>query len=417
MKYLFIIVTSCLASFPLQAQPAENGLQVRAVNYKDDSGKGRIDLFTEIPYSLLTFNATPNGFVAQYRVNAEIVTLDLDYRPRNVMLSPVWEQTVTESIHANTMGKDLYDFSMYSAQLETGTYLISVTLTDLNSSLIYYTEISFQLREYPAPVSLSDVVLLAGYDSERQTILPHIAKDIEAGDLQIYYEVYANQAESLVVTKLLHQHRAASQSDLPYQWSDTLTVDAGRHQQIAYIPARNLEFGLYDLTVIIQDLAGDTLDQSFYPLSIRWSGLNAYLNNLSQAIEQLTYIARGAEMLALQRAATQTERRELFEAFWEKRDPTPLTKRNEAMEEHYYRIDYSNQNFGQQIPGWQSDRGQVFVLHGHPDEVRRQTFSYNTKPWEVWYFFQIGRQFMFVDKTGFGDYELVLPIWDDRTRI
>ncbi len=417
MKYLSFFVIPFLVPLSLQAQSIDNGLRVRAVNYKHDSGEGRLDLFTEIPYSRLTFEATPNGFIAQYRVKTEITTLDPDNRPRNVILSPVWEQTVTEAIYANTIARELSDFSTYSAFLEPANYLVSVTLTDLNSSTIYYREISVQQREYPAPVSLSDVVLLAGFDAERQTILPHISTDVEAGDLQIYFEVYADQAHSLLVTKLLRQRSGRPQSNLPYQWSDTLAIGAGRHQQIAYIPARNLEFGKYDLIVMIQNMAGDTLDRSLYPLSIRWSGLNSYLNNLSQAIDQLSYIARGTEMQEFRRASSDSERRDLLEDFWEKRDPTPSTIRNEAMEEHYYRIDYSNQNFGQQIPGWQSDRGHVFVLHGHPDEVRRQTFSYNTKPWEVWYFFQIGRQFMFVDKTGFGDYELVLPVWDERTRI
>ena len=80
-------------------------------------------------------------------------------------------------------------------------------------------------------------------------------------------------------------------------------------------------------------------------------------------------------------------------------------------------IDYANRMFGNVIPGWKTDRGHVLILHGYPDNVDQQTFSFGTEPWEVWYYYRIGRQFIFVDKTGFGDYELMVPIWDERTRI
>ncbi len=417
MKHLLtILAVWALPSF-LQAQPSADKFQVRAVSYKGESGQGYLHLYTEIPYTSLQFEPTPGGFVAQYRVRAEISRLDEEGKPGNVLISPVWEQTVTAEIFANTIAPELSDLSTYSASLEPGQYLVGMILTDIASSRTFFREISAQARDFSQPAALSDVVLLAGFDPERQSIVPYIAADTEAGDLQIYYEVYTEEPQHLLVTRALLTQNGNAPPNLPNRWTDTLKVDAGRHQQIASIPARTLEFGQYNLTVMLQRLDGDILDQSFYPVSIQWDNLNIYLNNLDEAIEQLAYIAQNNELRELRRAANTAELRERFKAFWDKRDPTPETVRNEAMEEHYYRIDYSNRHFGQQIPGWQSDRGHIFVLHGHPDEVKRQTFSYNNKPWEVWYFFQIGRQFMFVDRTGFGDYELALPVWDDRTRI
>lgn len=417
MRYLHALVAVLFLPSVLMAQSQMDHLQVRAVNYKTETTKGRLDLFTEIPYTRLTFEGSPDGFVARYQVKTELSELDPDGRPRNIVASPIWDKTVTVAIYANTVAQELSDLSTYSVRLNPGSYLISVTLTDLTSSATYFQEITARHRDFTQATTLSDVVLLAGYDPERQSILPYVSTDVDARDLQIYYEIYTQQAQTLLVSQTLKPQSGTPALRFPLSWTDTLRIDTGRHQQIAQIPASNLEFGRYDLTVTLKTLSGDLLDESRYPVSIRWNSLNTYLNNLGQAIEQLAYIARGDELRALRNAPSDSERKKRFEAFWQKRDPTPETVRNEALEEHYYRIDYSNRNFGQQLPGWQSDRGQVFVLHGHPDDIERQTFSYNNKPWEVWYFFRVGRQFMFIDQTGFGDFELVLPVWDDRTRL
>jgi len=116
-------------------------------------------------------------------------------------------------------------------------------------------------------------------------------------------------------------------------------------------------------------------------------------------------------------APNDIERFRRFTDFWDKRDPTPGTKRNEKQEEYYYRIASANQNFGGTHDGWKTDRGFVLVRFGDPDFVRRKPHSFDYEPYEIWEYQRIGRQFIFVDRTGFGDYELLVPIWDERTRL
>jgi hypothetical protein len=40
-----------------------------------------------------------------------------------------------------------------------------------------------------------------------------------------------------------------------------------------------------------------------------------------------------------------------------------------------------------------------------------------TKPYEVWEYYELNRRYVFVDESGFGDYRLLYPIWDDRNRL
>lgn len=60
-------------------------------------------------------------------------------------------------------------------------------------------------------------------------------------------------------------------------------------------------------------------------------------------------------------------------------------------------------------PGWRTDRGRVNILYGEPDEMERVPNSENSKPYEIRKYLQIeiGVEFVFVDRSGFGEYVLV----------
>jgi GWxTD domain-containing protein len=95
---------------------------------------------------------------------------------------------------------------------------------------------------------------------------------------------------------------------------------------------------------------------------------------------------------------TEAERKRFIEQFWERRDPTPGTPRNEAKEERDRRIRYSNQRFGSESrEGWNTARGRIYIVHGPPDEIE----SHPAEKREVW-FYHTGLQFEFQGE----DYEL-----------
>ena len=73
---------------------------------------------------------------------------------------------------------------------------------------------------------------------------------------------------------------------------------------------------------------------------------------------------------------------------------------------------FANQNYGHYLEGWRTDMGMIFVRFGSPDNIERHPFEYNVKPYEIWYYYQLNRQFIFVDETGFGDYRLRYPTTD-----
>ena len=45
------------------------------------------------------------------------------------------------------------------------------------------------------------------------------------------------------------------------------------------------------------------------------------------------------------------------------------------MEEYFYRVAYSNENFNSWGQGWETDMGMIYILFGPPDEVQRSNMS------------------------------------------
>jgi GWxTD domain-containing protein len=146
--------------------------------------------------------------------------------------------------------------------------------------------------------------------------------------------------------------------------------------------------------------------------NIRATDLPVAIVDLDKAIDQLIYIARESELEYVRSATTEDEKRKRFLEFWSKRDPDPQTQRNELLEEYYGRVQHANLTFTHFLEGWRTDMGMVFIRFGTPDNIERHPFDVSNKPYEIWYYYQLNRQFIFVDESGFGDYRLRYPTTD-----
>src|SRR3954470_19488237 len=83
----------------------------------------------------------------------------------------------------------------------------------------------------------------------------------------------------------------------------------------------------------------------------------------------VSWIITDEERQAFKQLSTDEERDQFIEQFWLRRDPTPDTVENEFKEEHYRRIAYANEHFAAGIPGWKTDRGQMYIKFGAPDQI------------------------------------------------
>ena len=200
-------------------------------------------------------------------------------------------------------------------------------------------------------------------------------------------------------------------------------VTGKRTQVFLKVDDLNLPMGSYFLSVDAVPSGGaaethkDMKATTSRTFSVRSIDLPVAILDLDKAIDQLIYIARDAELSYIREETDEGERSKRFLEFWSKRDPDPQTSRNELMEEYYARVEYANQNFKSYVEGWRTDMGMVYVRFGPPENIERHPFEVNSKPYEIWYYYQLNRQFIFVDESGFGDYRLRYPTTDLLGRV
>jgi GWxTD domain-containing protein len=133
----------------------------------------------------------------------------------------------------------------------------------------------------------------------------------------------------------------------------------------------------------------------------------------------LVYLAENQRELSLYRTLTLEGKRRFLREFWQRRDPTPGTPDNPARDAFYRAVAYVNETFkesgaGDQ-PGWNSDRGRIYLMGGRPDETLQRPAA-SPKPFEVWkYTRDRPRWYVFQDATGFGHYTLLAT--NDRREV
>ncbi len=146
--------------------------------------------------------------------------------------------------------------------------------------------------------------------------------------------------------------------------------------------------------------------------------------------EDVVYIISDDEKAVFQKLATPEEKEAFIEQFWQRRNPDPTSSTNEFKEEHYRRIAYANDKFTSGDPGWMTDRGRIYIIHGKPDSIESRpdggvynrpieegggtTSVYPYEKWRYRYIEGLGSniELEFVDKSGTGKYELATSPYD-----
>jgi GWxTD domain-containing protein len=142
--------------------------------------------------------------------------------------------------------------------------------------------------------------------------------------------------------------------------------------------------------------------------------------------QDVAYIITPEEKHVFENLTNSDEKDSFIEQFWRRRDSDPKTAINEFKEEHYRRIAFVNERFGSGLPGWRTDRGKTYIIHGPPTQIDphpsggtydRPTWEGGgqtaTFPFEIWRYRHIEGigsdiELQFVDRSYSGEYKLAL---------
>jgi GWxTD domain-containing protein len=129
---------------------------------------------------------------------------------------------------------------------------------------------------------------------------------------------------------------------------------------------------------------------------------------LDEEFETTRYISTSEEKKIYR--SLQTEgKRDFMVRFWQKRDASPGTPRNEYRENYLARVKLANEQFSGFREGWKTDMGRVLLVYDQPDEVERYPSSTESRAFQIWRYFDIegGVEFIFVDIKSGGEMQLV----------
>jgi GWxTD domain-containing protein len=389
-----------------------------AMSFYADTLGGRVDVYVQMPYDRLHFLKIGNAYGAKYEVTMSFLSAD-----NTPVVEKSWMEDVEVSTFEASVAKGTYDLSERSFYLQPAKYKLRARVNDPESDKASQIERTIEVPKFSdRDLSLSDIMIVNKLTEQggKKTIVPNVSDNV--GQLPqgfyLFFEIYShtnldsvdlrysvvNPKGTVLVTYTRSEPLISKRSQVFFKF-DSLNIPVGGYKFV--VEARK--------TVSAQGVTGEeqpilaSVEKTF---TLRWAGMPRSLVNLDAAIDQMQYIAKGGELEDIKSAPTLEEKRKRFLAFWRKRDPTPGTDENELMEEYYNRVEYANKHFAHYIDGWKTDMGMVYIILGSPNSVDRHPFEYDSKPYEIWYYYERNRRFVFLDDTGFGDYRLITPIGD-----
>ena len=132
------------------------------------------------------------------------------------------------------------------------------------------------------------------------------------------------------------------------------------------------------------------------------------ITNYDQMISLLRYFER-QEWVDKLRHATPDQRPAVWQQFYKATDPVELTPENETLDGYFRRVQIANQRFREAgEPGWLTDRGEVFITLGEPDDVFDFTSDVSRSGIRGvrWTYREQRLTLFFQDNTGFGRFRL-----------
>jgi GWxTD domain-containing protein len=350
----------------------------------------------------LTFQRSGNEFVAGYHVDVTFRRDSAVVATRQIARD---EQVRVRSFQETLRGDESVIFQQF-VTLPPGVYQVQVTVRDRNGPGLARAEradtaprlagrgISRPIAVYEAKGRTQPSALPALLANPRAT-LPYGADTV-----RFYVEGYdlGGSAPARLVA------RAVDASDREL-WRDTVAFagDAALGVATVAVAPGRLPVGQAELEAIPAG-GGDTTRAPFLiSFSNQW-----VITNFDEMLSMLRYFDAQRWVDSLRKVPAE-RRPDVWQAFWKATDPVPITPENEALDDYFRRIQQANVRFQDEgQPGWLTDRGEVFISLGEPDEVLDLSSGMERSGQRAikWTYTTLRLVLYFTDQTGFNRFRL-----------
>ncbi|MGH7450491.1 MAG: GWxTD domain-containing protein, partial [bacterium] len=344
-----------------------------------------------------------------------VVVLDEDDFQVN---GKIWRDSIFVKDFETTNSRQLFHADQVSFGLTPGKYRVSIGVMDDDTRRTGSRKTTIIMRDFgDAKLAMSDVLIADAVSVDSSgNLMPHpqvTAPRQEKSQLFAFFEIYDQGSDKEYKVSYVLKN---PKGDKVFK-KDAVVRHTGQITPVVLeLPNATLAHGVYMIQIDVKGSKQTTMTER--EITLHWVGIPANVVDLDQAIEQMRYIAKKEGMKKIMSAPPE-KRREAFLKFWQENDPTPGTEANELMDEYYTRVNYANVHFRGMREGWRTDMGMVYIIFGPPSDIERNPFNRSTgalfsgrtvKAYEIWNYYNINRQFIFVDETGYAEYHLAYPL-------
>jgi GWxTD domain-containing protein len=337
----------------------------------------------------LAFQRDGNLFVARYRVS-------IAFQKEGVRLVELSrDEIVRVPTFQETLRADESVLFQQILRLTPGTYNVSVTVRDASSTSESraqgrYTAPTFPPGATSAPILAYQATGRGSRTDPLSVVLnPRGAVGYGADTLLAYIEGYDFPGPVTVPFQVLDE-----QQEIIYD--DSLRFRGGRSVESQVIRLAPDSISLGELKLLLGSKPQQRTVSALVSFSQAW-----VITNFDEMLDLLRYFGQDARVNAM-RKAPPSERSRLWRQFYTDTDPNKVTPENEALNQYFGRISAANARFNDEgVQGWRTDRGEVFITLGPPDE------SIETTPGQRgrvvrWSYLNYRLSLFFQDETGFG---------------
>ncbi|MFS8637086.1 MAG: GWxTD domain-containing protein [Gemmatimonadota bacterium] len=358
-----------------------------------------------LPNSALRFERESNAFTARY-------TVSLSFRQDSQVVRKVEDQgTVRVASFAETSRTDESVVYQTVIALPPGRYIVDVEAQDGTGTRGFRSQDTLDVpayrpdgRQVTRPMFVYQAEARAALDAAPEVILnPRHTVPFGGEAPRMYVEAYGYPAGHRLQFRMLNE----AEEEVWRTEANLAQGGEGVQYAVVDIPTGSLPLGRFWLEAVADTLQAAERVPLVVTISDQWM-----VANFEEVFDFLRYIASSQELDSLRRA-TGDERNELWERFWARRDPDPTTPVNEFREQFFERIRLASMYFEEPgLPGWKTDRGEVFIVLGPPDYIRELRFGNEVTPRPRGYEWTyerspVGRMVLvFLDRNGFERYEL-----------
>ena len=414
------LVLLFLVSLPAQylATPELSGVGLPYFNaevfptFSKDGQTRLVRLYVQMINDDITFLQRDSLYEGEVQIDVFLTSSDKSFS---------FNRSITRRVEAarfaQTNSREISNVFQTEIPVQPGQYEAVVTVTDKNSGKQVNRKIIFNVPDFSDyPFMISDVLVFMDYETDSLgrivSFQPNLTGNFarQSPFVFLYFNTFTEDTrDSLIIGYLVQGPNGMTGIRNQYQVS---RWDGAFQKHFIRLPREQLDKSNYAIEVVAQQ--GGKQFRLKKHVSFFWTISPYSPKDLDLALEQLRYIASDDSIRYFRKRSFE-EKQAFFRRFWKRMDPNPETEKNELMDEYYRRVNYANRYFTSPgEAGWKSDRGRIFIKFGQPDDVERHPFEINSQPFEIWRYYSLRKTFLFIDRTGFGDYYLHPDYWNQE---